>query len=102
MPARTIVTADQESDNLILMMRRMSATDVARRFSQVLDEVEVSGERVLVMRHGRAAVEIGPARSGNGGQLLAVLADRPDDPDWADDVRRLRDEAGGAPDRWND
>lgn len=83
-------------------MRRMSATEVARRFSQVLDEVEASGERVLVMRHGRAAVEIGPPRSGNGAQLLAVLADRPHDPDWADDIRQLRGEAGAAQDRWND
>jgi prevent-host-death family protein len=94
-------TVHERSDNLI-PMRRLSATEVARRFSQVLDEVEASGERVLVMRHGRPAVEIGPARSGNGAKVLAVLEARPHDPDWVSDLARVRDEVGEATDRWGD
>lgn len=92
-------TGRRESDNLILM-RRMTATDVARSFSQVLDEVEATGEPVVVVRHGRAVVEICPARSGNGAKLRALLAEAPDDPGWGDELRELR--AGEQEDRWSD
>lgn len=82
-------------------MRRMSATEVARCFSQVLDEVEASGESVLVVRHGRPLVKISPAEAGNGARLRALLTEFPEDAGWADEVRELRQQAGGAPDRWN-
>lgn len=83
-------------------MKQLSATDVSRRFSEVLDEVERSGESYVVIRHGRAVATIGPASGGTGKALKEALhANRPDFA-WADELRELR--AGMEPetDPWRD
>lgn len=83
-------------------MKQLSATDVARRFSEVLDRVERSGESYVVVRHGRAVATIGPAGGGTGEALKAALrANRPD-PDWADELGELRAGVGPGTDPWRD
>jgi antitoxin (DNA-binding transcriptional repressor) of toxin-antitoxin stability system len=83
-------------------MRQLSATDAARRFSDVLDSVESNGESFVVMRHGRAVATIGPALAGTGRALKEVLrTHRPDDK-WATDLRELRDAVGPGTDPWRD
>src|SRR5680860_1313735 len=42
-------------------MRQVTATEAARRFSEMLDSVENGRERFVVMRRGRAVATIGPA-----------------------------------------
>jgi len=83
-------------------LKQLSATDAARRFSEVLDRVEQTGESYVVVRHGRPVATIGPAGAGTGKALKDVLrANRPD-PDWADELRELRELVGRAPDSWRD
>jgi prevent-host-death family protein len=83
-------------------LKQLSATDAARRFSEVLDRVEQTGESVTIVRHGRAVATIGPAGAGTGKALKEALRAHPPDPDWADEVRELREFIGPAQDRWRD
>ena len=72
-------------------LKQLSATEAARRFSEVLDRVERNGESMVIVRHGRAVATIGPAGAGTGKALKEVLRANPPDPDWADEVRELRE-----------
>jgi prevent-host-death family protein len=83
-------------------LKQLSATDAARRFSEVLDRVEQTGESVTIVRHGRAVATIGPAGASTGKALKEALRAHPPDPDWADEVRELREFIGPAQDRWRD
>jgi prevent-host-death family protein len=76
----------QESDNLI-HMRRMSATEAARRFSQLLDAVERRGESFLVVRHGRTVARIGPALAADGRAVKELLRSASPDGDWESELR---------------
>ena len=78
-----------ESDNLI-PMRDISATDAARRFSELLDDVEHRGESFVVVRRGRAVARIVPAPSANGRALKDLLLSTTIDRSWADDVAAAR------------
>lgn len=81
-------------------LKQLSATDAARRFSEILDRVEQRGESVVIVRRGRPVATIGPAGAGTGKALKEVLRANPPDPDWADEVRELRAMVGPAPDPW--
>lgn len=83
-------------------MKQLSATDAARRFSEVLDQVERSGESYVVVRHDRVVATIGPASGGIGKALKEALrANRPDS-DWAAELRDLRGRVGPGTDPWRD
>jgi prevent-host-death family protein len=83
-------------------MKQLSATDASRRFSEVLDSVERSGESFVVMRHGRPVATIGPTGGGTGKALKEALrVNRPDDA-WADELRELREGLEPVTDRWRD
>lgn len=83
-------------------MKQLSATDAARRFSEVLDDVDRGGETYAVIRHGRAVATIGPASGGAEKALKEVLhANSPDD-SWVDEVRELREEMGRITNPWHD
>jgi prevent-host-death family protein len=71
-------------------MRSLSATDAARRFSELLDMVEQRGESFLVVRHGRAVARIGPARAANGKAVKEILRSNPRDAQWASELHNLR------------
>ena len=60
-----------KSDNLIIMRKKMTATEVSRNFSEVLKLVE-SGEEVVITRSKKAIAVISP-KSLNGGERLAEL-----------------------------
>lgn len=53
-------------------MREMTASDVSRSFSAVLDSAE-NGETVVVTRAGRRIAAITPAPQTNGAALRAVF-----------------------------
>jgi antitoxin (DNA-binding transcriptional repressor) of toxin-antitoxin stability system len=59
------------------MTRKMTATEVARNFRSVLDEVERSGESVRIERHGHVVAELGPASAADQhvtwGELCELL-----------------------------
>ncbi len=71
-------------------MREITATDAARRFSDVLDAVEHDGESFSVSRRGRVVARIEPEARANGAKVIEVLRNNPVDPDWAGEIRELR------------
>jgi len=83
-------------------VKQLSATDAARRFSDVLDEVESGGKSFVVVRRGRPVATIGPAHTGSGRALKETLRAHPPDPEWAADLRELRDAVGPPPRPWQD
>lgn len=83
-------------------MSRMTATEVARSFSEVLNRV-ATGEEVEVTRSGAAVAVIGPprARLVTAARLSDLLSAAPSPDDgFADDLRDLRASAGPPEDRW--
>jgi prevent-host-death family protein len=81
-------------------VKKLSATDAARRFSDLLDAVESGGETFVVVRHGRAVARIGPAAAGTGLALKETLREHQPDADWAGELRELRASVGPASDPW--
>ncbi len=64
-----------KSDNLIFMETKyLTATEVARNFSAVLDEVE-KGQEIVVLRGKVAIAKLTPAgeKKPNGSKILALL-----------------------------
>ena len=82
-------------------MRTLSATDAARRFSELLDAVERRGESFLVLRRGHAVARIEPARAANGKLVKEILRTNPPDGDWANELRELRASLGIEERPWN-
>jgi len=84
-------------------MREITATEAAKRFSDLLDAVEHGGESFVVVRHGRAIASLSPAPAATGAILGSIMANHPPDAQWADEVRDLRRFAGAARDTdpWN-
>jgi prevent-host-death family protein len=83
-------------------VKQLSATDVSRRFSEVLDDVERGGESYVIVRHGRAVATIGPASGGTGRALKEALRAHPPDEAWADELQELRESIDPVADRWRD
>lgn len=73
-------------------MTTMTATEVARHFSEVLTRVERGGETIEVLRNGKRVAMISPMKNKpNGAAVLELLRNRPVDPEWAGDIQRVRD-----------
>jgi prevent-host-death family protein len=84
-------------------VKQLSATDAARRFSDVLDSVESEHESFVVVRHGRPVATIGPAYAGTGRAVKEMLRTHRPDPEWATDLHALREWVGSADtDPWHD
>jgi prevent-host-death family protein len=77
-------------------VKQLSATDAARRFSDVLDRVESEHESFVVVRHGRPVATIGPAFGGTGRAVKEMLRKHRPDPEWADELHELREWVGSA------
>ena len=78
-----------KSDNLI-HVKKLSATEVSRNFSRVLDRIESGQESFIVVRNGRTVAQIGPAASSSGRRVKDLLARYPRDRAWARDLAKLR------------
>lgn len=83
-------------------MSRMSATEAARSFSEVLNRV-TAGEEVEVTRSGAPVAVIGPAKlhlvSAERFRDLIAGAPQPDE-NFADDVRAIRAAVGPPGESW--
>jgi prevent-host-death family protein len=80
----------------------MSATDVARQFSVVLNRVG-AGEEIEIVRNGAPVALLTPPRVRllPASRLRALLATLPSvDEEFADDLRRIRREVGPPEDPW--
>jgi prevent-host-death family protein len=83
-------------------MTRLTATEVARRFSEVLNRV-AAGDEIEVTRAGAPVAVIGPPRTRllSAERFRALLESAPPvDEEFADDMRRLRTTAGPPEGRW--
>jgi prevent-host-death family protein len=81
-------------------MESLTATEAARRFSDVLDAVETRGETFLIVRRGRVVARIAPASAGRGSVVKELLRKSPRDAKWADDVARTRSKLEVEDRRW--
>jgi prevent-host-death family protein len=82
-------------------VRRLSATEAARRFSELLDAVERRGETFVVVRRGRAIAAIGPTSGADGRAVKAILREHRADPEWASELRALRASLAPQERDWN-
>ena len=83
-------------------MPRMTATEAARGFSDVLNRV-AAGEEVEVTRSGAPVAVIGPvkARFISAERFSELLAGAPEpDEGFADDLRAIRAEVGAPGEPW--
>jgi prevent-host-death family protein len=73
-------------------MTTMTATEVARHFSEVLTRVEHDGEIIEVFRNGKQVAVISPfTHKPNGAAVLKFLRENPaPDPDFWRDVQEAR------------
>jgi prevent-host-death family protein len=72
-------------------MAEVSATDAARNFADLLDAVEHRGERITIVRRGRAVAQIEPVASGRGDDVKSMLRRHRSDPDWRAELAAVRD-----------
>ena len=83
-------------------MARLTATEAARNFSEVLNRVG-AGEEIEIVRNGAPVAMLAPPRVRllPASRLRALLAALPDvDEAFADDLRRIRHEVGPPEDPW--
>lgn len=71
-------------------MKDLSATEAARRFSEVLDAVEHRHETFIVTRNGKPVARIAPASTANGKRVKEIFLAHTPDPEWAGELRELR------------
>jgi prevent-host-death family protein len=82
-------------------MKRLTATEAARRFSEMLDAVEESGETFVVVRNGRPVARVGPSPAAHGAAVKDALRAHPRDTGWADELDALRSALRIEDRRWN-
>lgn len=83
-------------------MKDVSATEAARHFSDLLDNVG-KGESYVVHRKGRPVAEIVPARSqANGDRVKELLRNYRPDKAWVRELRELRARLNGGGAHWTD
>jgi prevent-host-death family protein len=83
-------------------MRRVSATEAARRFSDLLDAVEDRGESFVVERRGRAIASIAPAAVVSGRTIKELLRSHDVDSSWAAELQGVRASLTPQEQRWSD
>ncbi len=72
-------------------MSDISATDAARRFSDLLDGVEHRGERYTIVRRGKAVAHLEPIARGRGLDVKKLLRHHRPDSTWSEELTRLRE-----------
>ena len=72
-------------------MPDISATEAARRFSDVLDSVEHGKETYTIVRRGKAVAHLEPVDKGRGAEVKEILKRHKPDPMWSDELSRLRE-----------
>jgi prevent-host-death family protein len=85
-----------------MVMKDLSATEAARRFSQVLDSVEHRNESFRIVRGGRPVARLTPVGHANGKQVVEFLNSHSPDTAWAADLEPLRALLDGEGQSWPD
>ncbi len=71
-------------------MKDISATEIARNLSEVLDAVEHSHETFRVTRGGRPVARLVPAEAASGRAAKDLLLRHKPDGAWAGDLAEIR------------
>ena len=78
------------------MSQRVTATEAARQFSDLLDRVRYAGESFVIIRGGEEIGQLVPAQPSRPltlHGLLDILANEdPPDPEFADDLEAIQRE----------
>jgi prevent-host-death family protein len=101
--AREWLPRGSDLSDIVVRVTRMTATEAARSFSELLNRV-AAGEEIEVTRSGAPVAVIAPARGRtlSAEQFRRLLAEAPAvDPGFADDVRALRAELPVPADPWS-
>ena len=72
-------------------MTEISATDAARNFADLLDAVEHRGERITIVRRGKAVALLEPVLSGRGSDVKTMLRRHGVDSEWHADLTTVRE-----------
>jgi len=72
-------------------MPEISATNAARNFAELLDAVEHKGERITIVRRGRAVAHIEPVANGLGSDVKSLLERHPVDTQWFTTLQETRE-----------
>lgn len=72
-------------------MDELTATEAARRFSDLLDAVEHRGDSFVISRKGRAVAVVSPARPRSGKALKLFLREHPPDEAWERELGEMRE-----------
>ena len=83
-------------------MKRISATEAARNFADVLDRVEQTGETFVVERRGRTVAQISAAPKGNARAIVELLKQAPFDDSAIEDIKAVRDLLEDRTASWDD
>jgi|GEM_PF-1764759 prevent-host-death family protein len=70
-------------------VKMMTATEVARNLSSVLDQAE-HGETITITRGGRRIATLTPASRENGADVMAFFAGHTPLPGFGDDIEAAR------------
>lgn len=73
-------------------MADVTATEAARRFSDLLDAVEHHGQDFTIVRRGKVIARLQPAVQGSGALVKELLRSTPPDPEWQADLQKVRDD----------
>jgi prevent-host-death family protein len=82
-------------------VRDISATEIARNLSEVLDAVEHSHESFRVTRGGRPIARVVPAEAASGRAAKDLLLRHTADDAWATDLAGIRSLLVAEDRRWN-
>jgi len=69
----------------------ISATDAARNFADLLDAVEHRGERITIVRRGKAVALLEAVLSGRGSDVKTMLRRHGVDTEWRADLTSVRE-----------
>ena len=70
-------------------MADITATEVARKFADVLDAVE-RGEHFTIVRRGKAVAQLEPVHRGRGIDVKSLLNRHTPDEAWSETLRKSR------------
>lgn len=71
-------------------MKKISATEAARRFSDLLNAVETGRETFLVTRGGREVARIGPVAAASGAAVKKIMRRCVTGAEWPAELAQLR------------
>ena len=72
-------------------MKEISATDAARNFSELLDDLEHRGADFVIVRRGRRVAHLEPIETGTGSAVKDLLISSAPDAAWRTDLASVRD-----------